>query len=193
MKRIVAFLLAVLCFFAIFFGWFDRLNKSAEDLLYHNAGGVTEKIKIIKIDDRSINVLGDYGSWNREMYANLVDILCVSEEIKPAVIGFDLLFDSGGDSEEDAVFAQACADHGNVVCGFSYVFERAITITDNGALDVNNTAISDVIMPYKELYDATKHGFVNALMDDDDGFIRNAFYSFCDEDGVVRYSFDAAV
>lgn len=196
MKRFIAALLfAAATFCCIFYGWTDIPDKNAEDFLYHHPTGTSEKIKIIKIDDRSINALGDYGSWGRGIYADLVETLCVSEEIRPAVITFDVLFDSEGDPEQDSRFAEVCAKNGNVVCAFSYVFEREVTADEEGILKVDNLSAASVIKPYPALYDATAHGFANALMDSDDGIIRSSFLYYPpdpDPNEALEYSLNAA-
>ncbi|MGN0642697.1 MAG: CHASE2 domain-containing protein [Huintestinicola sp.] len=188
----MAILFAAAAFCTVYFGLFDSLDRSAEDLLYHHADGTSEKIKIIKIDDKSINQLGDFEKWDRTVYARLVDTLCVSDEVKPSVIGFDIMFSSSG-GEGDEAFAEACREHGNVVCAFSYVFERRTVTDGNGVLTVDNTYVSDIIKPYPELYSAAKHGFANALMDKDDSYVRSSFLKFCQEDGITEYSLNAAI
>lgn len=190
----VAAALAVLAYITVFFGWLDILDGSAEDLLYHRAGGTSPDIKIIAIDDRSISELGSYDGWDRGMYAQLVETLCVSDEIKPAVIGFDVLFDGKKDEQKDRRFAEACAAHGNVVTAFSYVFQRDVTADSDGNLEINNLFVSDIIKPYDELYKATKHGFANALMDNKDGLIRTSFLYFPPNpkpDETIEFSFNA--
>lgn len=178
-KRLgAAAVLAVLTYVTVYFGWLDVPDSGAEDLLYHRAEGTSPDIKIIAIDDRSISELGSYDSWDRGMYARLVETLCVSGEIKPAVIGFDVLFDGEKDKQTDHEFAEACKAHGNVVTAFSYVFQRDVTADSDGNLEVNNLFVSDIIKPYDELYSATKHGFANALMDNKDGLIRTSFLYF---------------
>ncbi|MCM1298866.1 MAG: adenylate/guanylate cyclase domain-containing protein [Firmicutes bacterium] len=184
MKRIlVALLFAAVTFFCIFCGWTDVLDKNAEDFLYHRPSGTSDRIKIIKIDDKSISRLGDYSEWDRGIYADLVERLCVSEDIKPAVIAFDLLFDSGGETEQDIRFARVCKNQGNVICAFSYVFERVPAVGSDDELRISSLAASSTVMPYQRLYEATRHGFANALMDSDDGIIRSSF---------LRYPFDAS-
>lgn len=179
LKRIAAAaVLAALAFVVVYFGWLDVPDSGAEDLLFHHAGGTRSDIKIVAIDDKSISELGSYESWNRGMYAQLVETLCVSDEIKPAVIGFDVLFDGEKDEQSDHRFAEACRAHGNVVTAFSYVFARDVTADSDGTLEINNLFVSDVIKPYDELYSVTKHGFANALMDNKDGLIRTSFLYF---------------
>lgn len=193
MKRIVTGILcAILAFFMVYSGSLETVEKTAEDMLYHQPGNIDANIKIIKIDDRTMNRMGDFSAWDRDVYANLVETLCVSEQIRPAVIGFDILFSSKKDAETDLMFAQACEKYGNVVAGFSYVFTRAVTTEENGKVSVDGMAVQEKVLPYEELYSATEHGFVNALMDADDSIIRSTFLYY-DEDGTRVNSFSTAV
>lgn len=195
-KVIVSLLFALLTFGAVLSGLTDMIDKSVEDFLYHNPTGVSEKIKIIKIDERSISELGAYESWDRDMYARLVETLCVSDEIKPAVIGFDILFSSEYGDEADKHFARVCEEQGNVLCAFSYVFEREAVTDEQGNLIVSNLAVQETVNPYPELYAATRHGFANALQDADDGVIRSSMLYFpfdSTSDSGREYSFDSEI
>lgn len=197
MKKIaVSLLFALLTFGAVLSGMTDIIDKSIEDFFYHNPVGVSEKIRIIKIDERSISELGAYESWDRDMYARLVETLCVSEDVKPAVIGFDILFSSEYGNEADRHFAQVCEEQGNVLCAFSYVFEREAVTDEQGNLIVSSLAVQETVNPYPELYDATRHGFANALQDADDGVIRSSMLYF-PLDGTAdsgrEYSFDSEI
>ena len=194
LKRICSCLLfGGLVFAGIFSGVINVVDKSAEDLLYHRPGQIDAKIKIIKIDDRTMNRLGEFASWERDIYADLVEILCVSEEIRPAVIGFDVLFSEEKNAEADARFAEACMEQGNVVTGFSYVFGRKIFEDAFGELHENKMSVEEKVLPYASLGKATKQGFVNALMDEDDSIIRSSFLHFEEGDGTVTESFSSAV
>lgn len=167
-------------------------DKYVEDILYHRPGTADSRIRIIRIDDRSMNALGDISGWDRSIYAQLVETLCVSDEVKPAVIGFDVLFGGEKGAEGDERFAMACADAGNVVCAFSYVFTKELVTDRNGSLAVNSLSVLDRTEPYPALKAATTQGFANALMDNDDGVIRSSFLWY-DEDGTKVPGFSAAV
>ncbi|MCH5200133.1 MAG: adenylate/guanylate cyclase domain-containing protein [Oscillospiraceae bacterium] len=197
MKKIaVSLLFALLTFGAVLSGMTDIIDKSIEDFFYHNPVGVSEKIRIIKIDERSISELGAYESWDRDMYARLVETLCVSENVKPAVIGFDILFSSEYGNEADRHFAQVCEEQGNVLCAFSYVFEREAVTDEQGNLIVSSLAVQETVNPYPELYNATRHGFANALQDADDGVIRSSMLYFpldSTADSGREYSFDSEI
>lgn len=196
-KKIRTLLTCIVCgliaFGVTYTGVFASVDKRAEDVLYHRAQQVNGDIKIIKIDDATMNQMGDFSTWNRDVYAQLVETLCVSEEVRPAVIGFDVLFSSNKDEESDARFAEACAKYNNVVTGFSYVFAEELITDENGELRLDGMAVQEKVIPYATLRDVTEQGFVNALMDTEDSTIRSAFVYFDEEDGTRALSFNAAV
>jgi len=193
-KRLLLCLLCgVLTFLGIYTDAFKSLDKTAEDVLYHRAENITGNIKILKIDDKTMNQLGDFSSWQRDIYAELVEKLCASEEIRPAVIAFDMLFSNEKNTLADNNFAQVCAKYDNVVTGFSYVFTRKIESDKKGNLTVNKMAVEEKVVPYPALEKSTSLGFVNALMDEDDSIIRSSFLYFEEEDGTRNRSFSSAV
>ena len=194
MKRIlVCFLCGIIAFLLVFTGVINTVDKTAEDVLYHRAGTMEGKIKIIKIDDKSMNKMGDFSTWNRDVWADLVNKLCVSDDIRPEVIGFDVLFSSEKVEESDKAFAEACAKYNNVVTGTSYVFGKELSTDENGMLDVNYLAVVDRVEPYKGLKDVTEQGFVNAISNADDRLVRHSFVYFDDVDGTRVRSFSSAI
>lgn len=193
-RRLLTCLIAMaVAFFTTYTGFIDSVDKSAEDVLYHHAGSTDAKIKIIKIDDRTMNQLGDFSTWSRDIYAKLVETICVSDDVRPAVIGFDVLFSSEKDEEADKRFADACGKYGNVVTGFAYVFKNEVRTDENGNLIADGMTVDEVITPYGILKDATHQGFVNALMDEDDSIIRSSFLYFDELDGSRELSFSARI
>ena len=194
MKRIITSIAwALIAFICVYFGVLGATDKSAEDFVYHNAGNINANIKIIKIDDKTMNQMGDFSVWDREVYAQLIETICVSEDVKPAVIGFDILFSDEKNEEADKRFADACAKHGNVVTGFSYVFAKEILSDANGELVVDKMSVKEKVIPYATLKDATTQGFVNALMDEDDSIIRSSLLYFDEADGTRTKSFSAVI
>lgn len=184
---------AVLAFAVTYTGTLKSIDNAAQDRLYHQAGNIDSKIKIIKIDDRTMNQMGDFSTWDRDVYADVIETLCVSDEIRPAVIGFDILFSSQKDLESDMRFTNACKEHGNVVTGFSYVFQKKVFQDTNGNLVVDGMYVSEKVIPYSQLREVTKQGFVNALTDEDDNIIRSTFLYFDEEDGTRMRGFSSAV
>ena len=194
MKRIITCIFCgVIAFLMVFTGVLGTTDKMAEDMLYHNTGNINTNIRIIKIDDRTMNQLGDLSSWDREMYAKLVDTLCVSEEVRPAVIGFDVLFSSEKSAEGDAYFAEVCEEYDNVVTAFSYVFTKELLTDEAGNLLTDTMSVQEKVVPYEALRNVTEQGFANALMDEDDSIIRSSMLYFDEKDGTRTKSFSAAV
>lgn len=193
LRKITATITAGICAFLFTLsGLTSSIDKNVEDIFYHRAGSADSRIRIIGIDDKSMNALGDFSDWDRNIYAELVEKLCSDSEMKPAVIGFDVLFTGDGDDEGSIRFAKACADAGNVVCGFSYVFSKELITDRNGNLAVDMLYVQDKIEPYPALSEAVTLGFANALMDNDDGVIRSSFLSY-NENGTEQLGFSAAV
>ncbi len=194
MKKFLIYILcAAAAFCAAFFNVFGTVDKTVEDVLYHSPDAIDSKIRIIKIDERTMNKLGEFDQWDRSVYAQLVETLTVSEDIRPAVIGFDVLFSSETGFEADARFVEACVAHGNVVCGFSYVFSKKLVPAEDGTLVEDTMHVADKVVPFGALAEVTSQGFVNALMDSEDSVIRNAFIYFDEKDGTRTRSFSSAV
>ena len=182
----------VIGFLCGFFNIFGVADKSFEDIFYHKPDTVDNNIKIIRIDDKTMNVLGDYADWDRSVYADLMEALCVSEDVRPAVIGFDILFTADNGDEADKRFAELCAENGNVVTGFNYVFKKELYSDEKGRLVENTMAIDEKVMPYPALAEVTEQGFVSTLMDERDGVIRSTFL-YLDENGTRNKSFVSAI
>ena len=194
LKRILASLLAgVIALSAVYFNLLSMVDKTAEDILYHKSSSTETKIRIIKIDDKTMNELGDISTWDRSVYTKLLDVLNVSEEIAPAVVGFDILLSSEKDLKTDIEFSEVCKKYNNVVCGYSYVFSKELQEDENGNLLENTMTVKDKVLPYKELRDVVEIGFVNALMDNDDSFIRSSFLTFNETEEKVVKSFSVKV
>ena len=192
-KWITCIFCAIIAFSGVFFNVFESTDKMMGDVLYHQPDVVNGEIRIIKIDDKTMNRMGDFSQWDRSVYARLLETLYVSEDIQPAVTGFDILFSSNKEKESDELFAQYCKKYGNIVCGFSYVFEEELNIDSNGELIADVLTVQEKVVPYDELKNATKQGFVNALMDFKDSVIRSALLYYEEADGTRTDSFDYAV
>jgi len=70
----------------------------------------SSNIVIAAIDDASLEEYGKWSDWPRSLHAQAIENL---DDAKARVIGFDVLFSD--ESPDDAEFAQAIADAGNVV------------------------------------------------------------------------------
>ena len=192
-KAILCAVCAIIAFLFAFFNIFGNFGKTVEDVLYHKPSAVNPKIKIIKIDNHSMGELGDYNEWNRGIYADLLEKLFVSEDVRPAVVAFDILFTANNLDEHDERFARLCAEYGNIITGFSYSFTTRLEPQADGTFIENKMYVEEEVYPYEALKNATEQGFVNTLMNSDDGVIRSAFVYFDEKDGTRSKSLNSLV
>lgn len=164
------------------------LDYILRDGLYQIPRGVDSRIKIIAIDEATLEELGPIQTWSRSYYADLIGILNGNEASKPSVIAFDIIFSGYVDTEGDAAFARAAADSGNVVTASQFVYSEKSEI---GADNLRYYPIEAVVYPYKELYEATAQGYTNVAQDSD-GVVRRV--SIQDTyDGTEQFSFSHAI
>lgn len=152
---------------------FSHLDYMLKDALYQIPRGVSSQIKIIAIDDKTLEELGPINTWSRQYYADLINILNSNENAKPAVIAFDILF-SGyfGDNntivEGDMAFAEAAKESGNVVAVAQYKYNEKAATDENGLIVY---PVDAVYYPYEELRDVVSVGYSNVAQDSD-GVVR---------------------
>ncbi len=177
--------LAVLTFLAVCFGWFPTLELSLQDPVYQSPGRADPAIKLIAIDEKTLDALGQFEAWTREPYARLIHILN-QEGNAPAVIGIDVLM-TNEKGAEDETLVEACSQFGNVVLASNLVFSEKI-LESGGSYWTDQAHISMVEAPMAAVRPYVKTGFVNAVLDSRDGRVR---YALLQKEGHL--SFAAAV
>ena len=151
------------------------IDKMVSDRLYQTATPTDSRIKIIAIDERTIQEYGDINNWNRDIYANLVEVLNQQEDTKPAVIAFDIIYTSEGQKEADLRFAEACKASGNVITAVNAVTKDKLILQQDNTLYLNEMYVDHVEYPYDDLKQNTTYGFANTTQDKD-GYIRCALW-----------------
>lgn len=107
-------------------------DRALTDQMWQQPEGTNAKIKIIKIDEKTLSELGQYNTWTREIPARLVEILSQDPENAPAVISFDILYINEMDKEGDERFAEACRQAGNVITATNLVYQATTKQDANG-------------------------------------------------------------
>lgn len=121
---VVAVLSFILCYSQVLYSF----DKIAADKIYQTPSATDNRIKIITIDERTIQEYGNVSEWSREIPAQLVEILNADEENAPAVIGFDIMYVSNGDEAGDIRFTEACKQAGNVITAVNVVTKDKLTL-----------------------------------------------------------------
>ena len=62
------------------------------DGLYSHLDGTSQNIKIISVDEETLDAYGNFGVWSREKTAELIEMLYADEENAPAIVALDFLF-----------------------------------------------------------------------------------------------------
>lgn len=160
-------LVGVLTFILIFSNSLNQIDLMARDKLYQIPRGIDSKIKIIGIDEKTMNELGPIQTWSRSTYADLLNKLTENEDSKPMVVGFDIQF-SGNVDDGDAAFVEAAKQSGNVVIVNHLIYGKKLEPNERGLLVA---PVTDVEEPYDELREVCSIGFSN-VSQDSDGTVR---------------------
>ncbi|MBQ8147557.1 MAG: adenylate/guanylate cyclase domain-containing protein [Lachnospiraceae bacterium] len=140
------------------------LDYILKDAFYQVPRGINNDIKIIGIDERTLEELGPINTWSRQTYADLIEILNSNEEAKPAVIGLDILFSGHVDEEGDLAFAKAVEESGNVIAVSQFIYSERGIRNQDGMVDY---PIEEILYPYDELRENVTLGYSNVAQDSD--------------------------
>ena len=149
------------------------LEQRMEDVLYRRPAGSSKNIKIIGIDEKTLNAYGKFENWSREELAELIEVLSANPEQAPSVIALDFLLvgESESKPEVDERLAEAAKKAGNVVLATNLIYRTDFGIDEQGNRYVNEWNIDQIEKPYADLLAVTKTGYANTLQDSD-GYIR---------------------
>lgn len=159
-------LIGILTFLFCYADVFYSLDSLYKDRLYQQPRVVNPNIKIVSIDEKTLEALGPFGTWPRSTYAEILDIL----DDYPAVVGLDIMLMGTMDEEDDAVFLQALKRHDNVVLASHLVYDTKVEVSPEGKVNINHMHVSQVEVPYTK--DASPIGYANTSADAD-GAVRS--------------------
>jgi len=151
------------------------VDKLFADPLYQRGSATDHRIKIIAIDERTIQEMGDIKTWNRDVPARLIELLHEDASCAPALVGFDIMYIGEVEPASDGRFAQACKASGNVITTVNAVIKDKVTLQESGKLSVDEMHVEMVEYPYAALKEVTDYGFANTTQDKD-GYIRYALW-----------------
>lgn len=166
-------------------GVLDTADLWAEDTWYQSPRALNGEIIVIGIDEKSIEEIGPYNTWGRDVMARALEKLGEDPENLPAVIAIDTIYSGTSDPEADRRLSDAAEKLGNVVVGnFATIGTRVVTDGDRVYFDRN--AVLGFDEPYDELKAVTYQGHINAMYDSD-GILRHSIL-FIDNGGERVYS-----
>lgn len=181
LTALAGFLAGVLAYAAPF----DSGELWLGDSLFVQEKPVDNRIKIIGIDEASLQELGSFSGWSRQQAADLLNAF--DEAYAPAVIAFDINYFGGHDEEGDRALAEAAAKYDNVVMASYISYEAKLEPQADGSLQMNTMHVAQVEKPYEVLNAVSYNGFTNTVQDTDN-YVRRALLSV-DWSGETTYNF----
>jgi len=186
---LISLLMAILTVIMCLFDFPKRLEYMAQDSSYHRPKVIPDNIKIIAIDEETLEKLGPYSDWDRSYFADLIKVLNQSPETSPSVIGIDVVFTGTNYSNGDAMLVEACSGCDNIVLA------STISIDNYLQQEIDDTYysvqyVSDEGKPYDELAKVVDYGFTNAIYDDD-GMVRKTYTRWKYELDGETYVYDS--
>ncbi|RXZ76724.1 adenylate/guanylate cyclase domain-containing protein [Paenibacillaceae bacterium] len=173
----------VLLIFMMAFSWMLPLDRSL--LGYHMSQAKTqmpdERLLIVAIDEKTLQELGSFNTWTRDMYATLLDNMYDSSA-GPDVVAFDILFTSESEEAADQAFADALSRHKTVIlpsyANMESEFARSLAASDTNEL----LQPEQWTHPIPRLAEHTERAHINARLDND-GVIRRTWLQLGEPDG----------
>ena len=169
-------------------GVLSRIEVNLSDMFFQSESVLDGNIALIEIDSKSLLQLGPFQSWPRTYMADVINILNSDENVKPAVIGIDVMYFGNTTKEADDALVEACRNGENVVTGSLVNFDSKLVSDENGTFYMDNSYVKQVEEPYKELGNVVKYGHLNTRVDDD-GIVRRSINSIKLPSGEEMKSF----
>lgn len=166
----------------------DKVEYRFCDMLFVTEKPVDNRIKIIGIDEKSLEEMGPFSGWTRQQAADLLHAF--DPEHSPAVIAFDINFVGQRDEAGDRALAEAASVFPHVTLASYINYGTRVEQSDSGEYQINTMYVEDLELPYEALRNVTSHGFTNAVQDVDNYVRRSVLVeSVGDEQSEGEYNF----
>ncbi|MBO7452511.1 MAG: adenylate/guanylate cyclase domain-containing protein [Clostridiales bacterium] len=183
---VISLLSSLLIIVLIGAGILQRPDKWFQDYLFQRSKAVPDDILIIGIDDKAIEEIGPYDSWDRGVMASALEVLASDPDNMPSVVAIDTLYQGSTDPEIDKRLADA-AGKLNTVTATSAVFGTKHIFDEDNEVTINDYAVIEYDEPYDELKANSTQGHINAMYDDD-GIMRHGILYIDTTEGERVYS-----
>lgn len=162
------------------------------DSLYQSPKALDGNVVVVGIDDRALDEIGPYQTWDRSVIARAIEALNSDPDMRPAAIGIDVLYTGETDPELDAYLAEVAGECDNVVMASAATFGTELVTEDTGNFYLEDYSVLAYDEPYEALREATDQGHINAMYDAD-GILRHAILQIEVPDGRTVPSFSYAL
>lgn len=162
---------------------FPSINYLIRDLLCLDMEGPQPNIFVIGIDDKSLDSIGPWQTWDRSVMARLIKLLNADEETRPYAIGIDVMY--FGATETDEPLIEASEQWDNLVFASKLDYTEALLNNADGSYFIDNMHLERIQLPFPPLDTLSAHGYTNVFLDSD-GFVRRVPLSVETEEGIYH-------
>jgi len=186
--RKAVFVLVMSLFYTLvaFLGLFNRIDKWIQDSILLRPQALTGDVVVIGIDDDSLERLGPYNTWDRNVMANALRALSSEPENMPSVVAIDTLYSGTTDPAADANLVSAVKALPRVITACAGEFGSDFVEDGKGSFSRQDHLVLGYEEPFADLQEVSTQGHINAMYDLD-GVLRHALLYF-DVNGVRVYS-----
>ena len=121
---------------------FERTEYWLGDRIFVREKPVNNSIKIIGIDDASLQAMGPFSGWSRQQAADLLNAF--DREHPPAVIAFDINYFGEKDEDGDGALAEAAAAYDGLVMASYLQYTTKLEQQPDGSLWMNTMHLAQV-------------------------------------------------
>lgn len=164
---------------------FLKMQYWFADSMFIRNQPVDNRIKIIGIDEASLQEMGPFADWSRQQAADLLQFF--DPEYAPAVIAFDINYFGERDPAGDQALVEQAARLEYVVMASYLVYDKRLEQTDSDGLQMNTLYIREIEKPFAALREASRQGFTNVIQDQDN-YVRRSLLTGSSE-GETEYNF----
>ena len=187
-KPLAVCLMALLAGLITVLSPFLKMQYWFADSIFIRNQPVDNRIKIIGIDEVSLQEMGPFVDWSRQQAADLLAFF--NPEYAPAVIAFDINYFGDRDPEGDRALVEQAGQMENVVMASYLVYDKRLEQTDSDSLQMNTLYIKEIERPYAALREATRQGFTNVIQDQDNYVRRSLLTGSSEEETEYNFSYE---
>ncbi len=191
----VLLILAIALAFTLtaYLGLYNRIDKWVQDTVFQRPQAVSGDVVVIGIDDDSLERLGPYNTWDRNVMATALRQLASDPENVPVVVAIDTLYTGTTTEDADANLVSAAAALPKVITASAGVFGSEYITDDNGVMSYADHRVLLYDEPFEALKNATTQGHINAMYDMD-GVLRHAllYFDVTKDDGSTERVYSMA-
>lgn len=167
---------------------FLKMQYWFADSMFIREQPVDNRIKIIGIDEASLQEMGPFADWSRQQAADLLAFF--DPEYAPAVIAFDINYFGEREPEGDRALVEQASQMDRVVMASYLVYDKRLEQTDSDGLQMNTLYIREIERPFAALQEVSRQGFTNVIQDQDNYVRRSLLTGSSGEETEYNFSYE---